>query len=235
MSGAGNGPAQEAAHFDPDSSIFCDGMNATELQGFRYRFERGASTERTLLLLHGTGRDENDLIPLGRLLDTRANLLSPRGRVLENGYPRFFRRFAEGVLDIEDLKTRTNELVDFINAAAEEHAFDPSHVTGVGYSNGANIAASTLLLHSRVLDGAILFRPMFPFEPADQPTLDNVRVLIASGRSDPLIDARDPERLAQTLRRGGAEVTLLWSPGGHQLGRDEVQSAKEWLNSPPAN
>lgn len=201
----------------------------TELVGFTYRFERATPGERTLLLLHGTGGNEDDLLPVGRLLDPGSNLLSPRGRVLENGYPRFFRRFAEGVLDIEDLKSRTHELVRFLEAAATEHGFAGEHVIAVGYSNGANIAASTLLLHSGVLEAAILFRPMWPFEPDARPDLHGVRVLISSGRNDPLIDRGDPDRLAQVLGSGGADVTLTWSAAGHQLGRDEVDRAKVWL------
>lgn len=169
------------------------------------------------------------MIPLGRSLDPRANLLSPRGKVLENGSARFFRRFAEGVLDVEDLKARTHELVDFIEAAAKQHGFDASQVIAVGFSNGANIAASTLLLHPRLLPAAVLLRPMMPFEPEDEPDLTGLDVFIASGRTDPLIDPNDPKRLAQLLESFGADVALVWRQGGHQLEPGEVDSTRSWL------
>src|SRR5205814_7137971 len=128
---------------------------------FIHEFVPGTS-ERTLLRLHGTGGNERDLIPLGRELDASAALLSPRGKVLENGMPRFFRRLAEGVFDLDDLKKRTNELADFVAAAAQHYGFAPEKVVAAGYSNGANIAASMLLLRPEVLSAAILFRAMVP-------------------------------------------------------------------------
>ncbi len=203
-------------------------MTPSELLGFSYRFEPGEAT-RTLLLLHGTGADENDLIPLGRTLDRRAHLLSPRGKVLENGNPRFFRRFAEGVLDVDDLKDRTHELVAFIEAASEDHELDASQIIAVGYSNGANIAASTLFLHPKTLRAAMLLRPMMVFEPEDEPDLGDLDVHIASGRSDPLIDPGDPERLTRLLRHLGARVEINWSPGGHPLEPGEIDAARSWL------
>jgi phospholipase/carboxylesterase/glyoxalase family protein len=202
--------------------------------GFHYRYEAGAEAARTLLLLHGTGADENDLIPLGRALDPEANRLSPRGKVLENGMPRFFRRIAEGVLDVEDLKARTHELVGFIDATAKEHGFDRSRVAAAGFSNGANIAASTLLLRPDVLRAAILFRPMIPFEPETKPDLQGVRVFIGAGRNDPLVDPEDAERLATILGDAGAEVELAWDTGGHGLQPHEVVTARDWLAAPEA-
>jgi predicted esterase len=201
----------------------------SELLGFKYRFEPSEAGTRTLLLLHGTGGDQNDLLPLGSSLDPEANLLSPRGKVLENGSPRFFRRFAEGVLDVDDLKARTHELVRFIEAAVELHELDEARITAVGYSNGANIATSTLLLHPKALAAAILLRPMFVYEPDLIPRLDGVPVFIASGRNDVLIDPRDAERLATLLENAGAEVRLALTPAGHQLDRDEIQVARAWL------
>jgi phospholipase/carboxylesterase len=201
-----------------------------ELLGFNYIYEEGKS-DRTLLLLHGTGADENDLIPLGRSLEPQANLLSPRGRVMENGMPRFFRRFAEGVLDIDDLKARTHELAGFVAAARAEHGFDTSNVVGVGYSNGANIEASLLLLHPQVLCSAVLLRPMFPFEPDEAPDLTGVPVLIASGRNDPLIPPEQPDRLAEMLRKDGADVEQRWSDGGHPLERPEIVGIAQWMAS----
>lgn len=205
-------------------------MASGELLGFRYRFEPG-DADRTLLLLHGTGADENDLIPLGRGVEPRAKLLSPRGRVMEQGMPRFFRRFAEGVLDIDDLKERTHELAGFVAAARTEHELDTSNVVGLGYSNGANIEASLLLLHPQILSAAILLRPMFPYEPDERPDLTGLPVLIASGRNDPLIPMDQPQRLAAMLKDFGADVDLRWSDGGHPLGQEEVAGVKQWISS----
>lgn len=203
-------------------------MAASEL-GFQYRFEPVAGASRTLLLLHGTGADENDLIPLGRALDPSANLLSPRGKVLENGMPRFFRRLAEGVFDVEDLKARTDELAAFVRAAAERHGLADAQVVAVGFSNGANIAASALLLHPGLLRAAILLRPMVPFEPDGDPDLSEVGVFIGAGRSDPLIDPAATERLIEILEGCGASLEVVWNPGGHQLDPAEIPKARDWL------
>src|SRR5436190_19703801 len=144
---------------------------------FIHQFDPGNS-KRTLLLLHGTGGNERDLIPLGHDLDPNASLLSPRGKVLENGMPRYFRRLAEGVFDLEDLKKRTHELADFVIAAAKHYKIDVKNMVAVGYSNGANIAASTLLLRPEILPAAVLFRAMVPLVPETQPDLSSVRVWI---------------------------------------------------------
>lgn len=202
-------------------------MNA-EMLGFNYRFEEGTGA-RTLLMLHGTGADENDLIPLGRALDREAPLLSPRGKVLENGMPRFFRRHAEGVLDIDDLKARTHELVEFIDTAAKEHDLDRSRIVAVGFSNGANIAASTLLLRPDALQAAILLHPMVPFEPDGPVDLIGMKVFIGAGRNDPLIEPASTERLAEILRSNSAEVTIEWAHAGHQLTQGEIAAATAWL------
>jgi predicted esterase len=154
---------------------------------------------RTLLLLHGTGGNENDMIPLGRELDPTAALLSPRGRILEHGMPRFFRRLAEGVFDEEDLIRRTHELADFVDAAAGRYTFDAKSMIAVGYSNGANIAAALLLLRPEVLSAAILFRAMVPLAPASLPDLAQARVLIASGEHDPIVPVENARRLAAML------------------------------------
>src|SRR5436309_649618 len=166
---------------------------------FIHEFVPGSSA-RTLLLLHGTGGNERDLIPLGRDLDPSASLLSPRGKVLENGMPRFFRRLAEGVFDLEDLKKRTHELADFVVAAAQRYEFDLKKIVAVGYSNGANIAASILLLRVETLASAILFRAMVPLIPESQPNLSSVRVLIGAGSVDPIVPASETKQLAELLR-----------------------------------
>jgi phospholipase/carboxylesterase/glyoxalase family protein len=184
-----------------------------------------------LLLLHGTGGNEEDLLPLARMLDPEAGVLSPRGKVLERGMPRFFRRLAEGVFDLEDLKFRTSELAAFVSAAADRYGFDRSHVIAAGFSNGANIAASLLLLHPGVLRAAVLFSPMVPLEPAVEPQLAGVDVFIGAGRSDPIVDPSNTQRLADMLRAVGADVTLHWKPGGHELSRPDVEAARSWYQT----
>ncbi len=197
--------------------------------GFEHRYELGDGTGTTLLLLHGTGGNENDLIPLGKDLAPGAAILSPRGKVLEHGMPRFFRRLAEGVFDHEDLLFRTHELADFIEAAASEYGFDKNNLVAVGYSNGANIAASLLLLHPGLLKAAVLLRSMVPFEPEVAPDLTRIPVFMAAGRMDQMITPDNTQRLAEILTESGAEVDLRWRDTGHGLTYEEVQEAKEWL------
>jgi phospholipase/carboxylesterase len=195
---------------------------------FIHEFVPGTS-DRTLLLLHGTGGNEHDLIPLGRELDSNAALLSPRGKVLENGMPRFFRRLAEGVFDIEDLKQRTNELAEFIAAAAQHYKLAADQVVAVGYSNGANIAASTLLLRPEILHAAILFRAMVPLVPENLPNLRSVRVWISAGDQDPIIPVSEAQRLVELLRRAGADVTIRFANATHGLTDADVKAARHWL------
>jgi phospholipase/carboxylesterase len=195
---------------------------------FIHQFVPGTSN-RTLLLLHGTGGNERDLIPLGRELDPDASLLSPRGKVLENGMPRFFRRLAEGVFDLEDLKTRTNELADFVAAAVRHYKFDADHIVGVGYSNGANIAASMLLLRPKIMHAAILLRAMVPLVPDKLPELSSVHVWIGAGNQDPIIPKSDTQRLAELLRSAGADVTIRFFNAAHGLTSGEVKTAGQWL------
>src|ERR1041384_1978603 len=180
---------------------------------FVHEFIPGPSN-RTLLLLHGTGGNERDLLPLGRELDPNAALLSPRGKVLENGMPRFFRRLAEGVFDLEDLKHRTNELADFVMAAAQHYGFTTDNLVAVGYSNGANIAARMLLLRPEVLHTAILFRAMVPLCPETQPNLSSVRFWIGAGTNDPIIPVSETKALAELLRNAGADVTIRYFQAG---------------------
>lgn len=195
---------------------------------FIHEFVPGSSP-RTLLLLHGTGGNERDLIPLGRELDPNAALLSPRGKVLENGMPRFFRRLAEGVFDLEDLKFRTNELADFVTAAAEHYGFATDQLVAVGYSNGANIAASMLLLRPEIMHRALLFRAMVPLIPDTLPDLSSVRVWIGAGDQDPIVPASETKRLVELLRRAGADVTIRFAKAGHGLTNDDLEAARHWL------
>ena len=183
----------------------------------------------TLLLLHGTGGDENDLLPLGKLLDPNANLLSPCGNVLENGMPRFFRRLSEGVFDVPNLIAQAKALTEFVSEAAIAYGFDPARVTAAGFSNGANIAAALLLLHPGVLRDAVLLHPMVPLIPETLPDLSQIGVFIGAGRRDPIASVAETERLAALLGDAGAEVTVSWQSGGHALTREEAEAAAEWL------
>jgi predicted esterase/catechol 2,3-dioxygenase-like lactoylglutathione lyase family enzyme len=210
-----------------------DDVNADTLD-FIHRYippanRSGAAASTTLLLLHGTGGDEEDLIPLGRTLLPGAGLLSPRGKVREGGAPRFFRRIAEGVFDLEDLALRTEELGRFVQGAARTYRLDAGRMVAVGFSNGANIAASLMLRHPGALRAGVLLSPMVPFEPDVMPDLAGTDVFIGAGRSDPIAPAEQAQRLADLLRNAGADVTLHWHPGGHQVTRDLMDAAREWL------
>lgn len=185
---------------------------------------------RTLVLLHGTGGNERDLLPLGRFLDPSAALLGVRGKVLEGGMPRFFRRLAEGVFDEEDLLFRTDELVDFLRAASATYGFATDTLIAVGYSNGANIAASILLRHPDVFAGALLFRPMVPFEPDQAALKQATPVLLSAGEADPIVPAQSTKRLGELLEARGANVDIQWHRGGHGLMEPELQLAKLWLD-----
>jgi phospholipase/carboxylesterase len=195
---------------------------------FLHEFVPGNSN-RTLLLLHGTGGSERDLIPLGRELDPDASLLSPRGKILENGMARFFRRLAEGVFDLEDLKTRTHELADFVAAAVRHYNLATDNIVGVGYSNGANIAASMLLLRPAIMHAAILFRAMVPLIPDKLPDLSSVHVWIGAGDQDPIVPASETKRLVELLRRAGGDVTIRFFDAGHGLTKSEVETVSQWL------
>jgi len=182
-----------------------------------------------LLLLHGTGGNEEDLIPLGQALAPGAPLLSPRGPVLENGMPRFFRRFAEGVFDLDDLRLRARELAGFLAAARETYELGDVPPIAVGFSNGANIAAALLLLHPGSLGAALLFRAMVPLVPDPLPVLRDVPVLLAAGRLDPIATPEQTEELAALLGRAGAEVSVHWSQAGHGLTREDLEAGERWL------
>ncbi|MGQ0548377.1 MAG: alpha/beta hydrolase [Armatimonadota bacterium] len=183
----------------------------------------------TLLLLHGTGGNEDDLIPLGERLAPGAALLSPRGNVLEQGMPRFFRRLTVGVFDVEDLRFRAQELADFVEAAGNKFGFSTRDTVAVGYSNGANIAAAVLLLRPEVLGRAILFRPMLPFAPDQPPDLSATPVFIGASRTDPYVSPEQTQQLIDTLQGAGALVTLRWASTGHALEPQEVDAASQWL------
>lgn len=197
---------------------------------YTYRYEPASAPGRPVIVaLHGTGGDEADLVPVAAMIAPGSAVLSPRGNVLEQGMPRFFRRLAEGVFDEEDLAGRTIELGDFLAAAAKHHGLDAARLVAVGYSNGANIAASLLLTRPRALAGAVLLRPMMPFEPASVPDVSGRKILISAGERDPIIPSPLTARLAQVLTQGGADVTTRWYPGGHALSPREIAAAAEWF------
>jgi phospholipase/carboxylesterase len=197
---------------------------------FIHRFEKSAEPDaRPLLLLHGTGGDENDLIPLGRMIAPEAPLLSPRGKVLENGMPRFFRRFAEGRFDEDDVRHRAQELADFIEQAQIHYGIAPP--IALGYSNGANIAAALLLLYPQTLAGAILLRATLPLSQTTPVDLTGKPVLIDSGATDPMMSPEGAARLAARLQQYSANVEHRTLPSGHELSQADVTIAQAWLRS----
>lgn len=197
----------------------------------KHIFKEGKDPKKpVLLLLHGTGGTENDLMPLAAHIDPEASVLSVRGNVSENGMPRFFKRLSEGVFDMEDLKLRTEELHQFIADSAEQYGFDRSNVVAVGYSNGANIAANLLFTYADVLKAAILHHPMVPNRDAEIPALNGTPVFIAAGTNDPICPAQESEDLEKLLTDAGAEVQLHWEDQGHQLTMPEVEAAKVWFS-----
>jgi len=199
---------------------------------YQHIFKPGTdSVAPPLLLLHGTGGDENDLLPLGTAISPGSALLSVRGDVLENGLPRFFKRLSPGVLDFADLAQRTHTLADFISRAATAYGFTARELIAVGYSNGANIALSVLLNHPSLLAAGVLLRPMWIGEPKILPDLSGKRVLISSGQHDSMVPAGQPEQIAGLLRRAGAAVTVNFSPVAHGLASADITAAKQMILS----
>ncbi|WP_340639657.1 alpha/beta hydrolase [Bacillus atrophaeus] len=195
----------------------------------KHIFNKGKdSTKPTLLLLHGTGGNELDLLPLAGRIDDKASVLSVRGNVLENGMPRFFRRLAEGVFDEEDLIFRTKELNEFLDEAAEKYSFDRDNIIAIGYSNGANIAASLLFHYKNALKGAVLHHPMVPRKGTNLPDLSGKFVFIAAGTNDPICSPMESTELQSLLEKANANVELHWENNGHQLTIDEVEAAAQW-------
>jgi phospholipase/carboxylesterase len=198
----------------------------------KHIFQKGNDQSKpTLLLLHGTGGTEQDLLPLAERIDLDASVLSVRGNVSENGMPRFFRRLAEGVFDEEDLIYRTEELYKFLDQAAEEYEFDRDNIVAVGYSNGANIAASLMFHYKDALRAASLHHPMVPRRGIDLPDLIGKDVLIAAGKNDPICPPQESEELYSLLDNAGANVEMHWENGGHQLTLAEVEAAGNWFKS----
>jgi phospholipase/carboxylesterase len=197
----------------------------------KHIFQKGKDTTKpTLLLLHGTGGTEQDLVPLAAKIDEDASFLSVRGNVLENGMPRFFRRLAEGVFDEEDLVFRTKELNEFLDDAAVKYEFDRNNIIAIGYSNGANIAASLLFHYQDALKGAILHHPMVPRRGIALPDLSGKSIFIAAGTNDPICPAKESEDLQSLLANANAYVQLHWENYGHQLTFQEVEAAAKWYS-----
>jgi phospholipase/carboxylesterase len=198
----------------------------------KHIFQKGTNpTKPTFLLLHGTGGNELDLLPLAGMIDDEANVLSVRGNVLENGMPRFFRRLAEGVFDEEDLVFRTKELNQFLDESALKYGFDRDHILAIGYSNGANIAASLLFHYGNALKGAILHHPMVPRRGIELPDLTGKSVFIAAGTNDPICSPEESSELQSLLEQANAKVELHWENRGHQLTAEEVRAAAQWYQN----
>ncbi|MGG3839230.1 alpha/beta hydrolase [Paenibacillus thiaminolyticus] len=196
----------------------------------RHLYEKGTDESApTLVLLHGTGGSERDLVPLARMISPGSAVLSLRGNVLENGMPRFFRRLAEGVFDEEDLLFRTGEVNQFLDQAAEQYGFERRNLVAVGYSNGANIAASLLFHIQEAWAGAILHHPMVPRRGVVLPDLSGLPVFIGAGKNDPICSPQETEELEGLLRGAGADVTVHWERYGHQLTSTEAEAAADWF------
>jgi predicted esterase len=199
--------------------------------GFIHRFvpAEGSASGDSLVVLHGTGGDENDLIGIGQAIAPGAAIVSPRGNVLENGAPRFFKRLAEGVFDPKEVRSRAEELARFIRAAVVTYRLDPTRVFALGYSNGANIASTVMLVEPGVLQGAVLFRPMLVYEPSERNDLAGSAVFISAGRMDPIVPVPSVERLVELFESAHAEVALKWQLAAHSLVPSEVREAAEWF------
>ncbi len=200
---------------------------------FEHIYESGTTT-KTILALHGTGGNEHDLVPMAKMVASGANILSPRGKILENGAPRFFKRLAEGVFDIEDLKFRTHELADFVNEAAKEYTFNSSNVYALGFSNGANIASSLLFLRPEVLAGGAILRGMVPLdiekgELEQLPNLTGKKVFLANGTRDPMVPLDNAKKLAEIYKQAGATLTHELNPASHGLIQSDLQAMQRWF------
>lgn len=203
----------------------------TDDLGFIHRFvpAEDPASEETLIVLHGTGGDENALVGIGQTIAPGAGILSPRGNVLENGAPRFFKRLAEGVFDPKEVRWRAEELARFIRAAIVKYGLDSTRVYALGYSNGANVASTVMLIDPRLIQGAILLRPMLVYEPEEKSDLSGASIFISAGRMDPIVPISSVERLVQLFESRHADIVLKWQLTGHNLVPSEVREAADWL------
>ena len=188
----------------------------------------GAGAGKPLLFLfHGTGGDETQMLGLGGVLAQEAALVAPRGDVSEMGALRFFRRTAEGVYDMDDLARATAKMEGFVRAHVE--AAKPAAVMALGYSNGANILASTLFTAPNMFDATVLMHPLIPFEPKIAGSLAGRRILVTAGERDPICPPHLTARLESWLRAAGADVTMVRHQGGHEIRPEEIDAARRFL------
>lgn len=197
-------------------------------QAYVHRLKAGAPAAPLFFVFHGTGGDENQFFDLAGQLMPQATIVSPRGDVSEYGAARFFRRTGEGVYDMADLHRATAKMATFVRDIAQAHP--ASDIVGLGYSNGANILASVMFDHPDLFGRAVLMHPLIPFVPKDQPGLAGRQVLITAGQRDPICPAPTTQALADYLTRQGAQVTLEWHPGGHDVRPNEIEAARRFLS-----
>jgi len=193
-------------------------------------FIKGKDLEKTLVLFHGTGGNEKDLLPVAEMIDADANILSIRGNVTENGMNRFFRRIQEGIFDEDDIRFRAKEIKDFLESASKEYGFSLKNITGVGYSNGANIIAALYYLYGDLFQKSILFHPMVPLKESPNTSLEETRIFIGAGENDPIVPFDNTMTLEKVLKDMGAEVALHKYSQGHTLTVNEVRDAAAWYN-----
>ena len=202
-------------------------------QPLKYIYKASGNPEAyTLLLLHGTGGDEHDLLGMGERFGADLNLLSLRGNVSEHGMPRFFKRLGMGIFDEQDLSFRADELMDFLESLAFKEGFDSTKVVALGYSNGANIAGAILLKYPDALAGAILFRPMPPFKSLPEATTTiNPPVFMSSGSQDQTVDPNNTNLYVAALNKAGFKVNDVIVPAGHNLTNSDIDLAVAWFKN----
>ncbi|WP_301420365.1 methylhydroquinone degradation carboxylesterase MhqD [Mammaliicoccus lentus] len=195
----------------------------------KHIFKQGEQGKPVFLLLHGTGGDERDLLPLAEMLDSSYNVLSVKGEISENGMARYFKRRAEGDYDLEDLEYRGQELYDFIKESSKEYEFNLEDVIPVGFSNGSNMAINLILRESTPFQKALLFAPLYPLDLQDnQKDLSNFKVFLSMGRQDPIVTQEQSERVIEIFKERGAEVHETWV-NSHEITQEAVLAAKEIL------
>jgi phospholipase/carboxylesterase len=195
----------------------------------KHIYQKGTK-EVTFLMLHGTGGNEYDLLPIAKHIDSEANVLSVRGNVMEYGMPRFFKRLAMGVFDVESLIEETHNLYEFIQDSAKQYGFDPKKVIAIGYSNGANIASSILMHYKKAFSKAILFHPMVPLRNIELPDMSEVEIFVGAGKNDHMMPEHEVHELIKIFESRNAHVDLFWSDNGHQLTKEEIEAAKQWYS-----
>ncbi len=220
------------AQYEPLRGQIEEQLPPLETPDFRHVYvpaEPSAVHAETIVALHGTGGNEHDLIPVVRQISPSAAIISPRGKVLENGMPRFFKRLAEGVFDEKDVRHNAHDLSDFLTVASRRHGQPEKGLIALGYSNGANMAAAIMLLRTEVFSGAILFRPMMPLKMERLPDLTCQSILITTGRFDRVIPSAETQRLIRTLKKAGASVEVVDTDAGHELTAADIEAARAWL------